>query len=98
MTSLLFTGGRFLDPERTELIDGVEVLIEGDRVKEVSERPIRSGGATRIDLAGKTLMPGLVDSHVHVIAAMVDLAANASQPSSLATLRASRVMNAMLMR
>ena len=98
MTSFLFTGGRFLDPDRRELLDDIEVLIEGDRVKEVSERPIRSDSATRIDLAGKTLMPGLVDSHVHVIAAMVDLAANAAQPSSLATLRASRVMHAMLMR
>ncbi len=98
MTSYLFTGGRFLDPDRTELLDGIDVLVEGDRVKEVSERPIRSASATHIDLAGKTLMPGLVDSHVHVIAAMVDLAANAAQPSSLATLRASRVMNAMLMR
>jgi adenine deaminase len=78
MTSFLFNGGRFLDPDRTELLDGIEVLIEGDRVKEVSERPIRSESATRIDLAGRTLMPGLVDSHVHVIAAMVDLAANAA--------------------
>ena len=98
MTSLLFTGGRFLDPERTELIDGVEVLIEGDRVKEVSERPIQSASATRIDLAGKTLMPGLIDAHVHVVAAMVDVAANSAQPSSLAALRAARVMNGMLMR
>lgn len=98
MTSFLFTGGRFLDPDRTELLDGIEVLIEGDRVQEVSERPIHAESATRIDLGGKTLMPGLIDSHVHVIAAMVDLAANAAQPSSLATLRASQVMNAMLMR
>jgi imidazolonepropionase-like amidohydrolase len=98
MTSFLFSGGRFLDPDRTELLEGIQVLVEGDRVKEVSERPIRCEGTTRIDLAGKTLMPGLVDSHVHVIAAMVDLAANSAQPSSLATLRACRVMNAMLMR
>ncbi len=96
--SLLFTGGRFLDPAQTELIDGIEVLIENGRVKDVSDRPIASASATRIDLAGRTLMPGLIDAHVHVIAAMVDLAANAAQPSSLATLRAARVMNGMLMR
>ncbi len=98
MTSFLFTGGRFLDPDLTELREGVEVLVEGDRVREVSERPIQSGSATRIDLDGKTLMPGLVDAHVHVIAAMVDLAANSAQPSSLATVWAVRVLNTMLMR
>jgi imidazolonepropionase-like amidohydrolase len=98
MNSFLFTGGRFLDPDRGELIDGIEVLVEGDTVKQVSDRPIRSASASRIDLAGKTLMPGLIDAHVHVIAVMVDLAANAAQPSSLATLRSTRVMHGMLMR
>jgi imidazolonepropionase-like amidohydrolase len=98
MASYLFTGGRFLEPGREALRDGIEVLVENDRVREVSDKPIKSDSAIRIDLRGKTLMPGLVDAHVHVIAAMVDLAANAAQPSSLATLRAARVMNGMLMR
>jgi imidazolonepropionase-like amidohydrolase len=43
-------------------------------------------------------MPGLVDAHVHVIASLVDIGANAALPSSLIALRASRIMNAMLMR
>jgi hypothetical protein len=37
MGSYLFTGGRFLDPR-----DGIEVLVEGNVVKEVSDRPIPS--------------------------------------------------------
>lgn len=98
MTSLLFTGGRFLDPERSELLDGVAVLVEGDRIREVSDRPIAAPGAERIDLAGRTLMPGLIDCHVHVVAASVDLAANAMAPSSLAALRASRILRELLMR
>src|SRR3954449_1822822 len=61
----LFTGGRFLDPRQDELRDGVEVLVEGERVREVSDRPIRSEGATRIDVGGRTVMPGLIDAHVH---------------------------------
>jgi imidazolonepropionase-like amidohydrolase len=98
MDSFVFHNGRFLDPDREGLQDGIEVVVEGERVREVSERPIRSDAATRIDLGGRTLMPGLIDAHVHVIAAMVDLAANAAQPSSLAALRAARVMHGMLMR
>jgi adenine deaminase len=81
MTLTLFTGGRFLDPERTELIDGIEVLIEDGRVREVSDRPIASASATRVDLKGLTLMPGLIDAHVHVIASLVDLGANAMLPN-----------------
>jgi len=98
MTSYLFTNGKFLAPGETALRGGVEVLIEDGFVREVSDRPIQSAAAIRIDLRGKTLMPGLVDAHVHVISAMVNVAENAAQPSSLATLRAARVMNGMLMR
>jgi imidazolonepropionase-like amidohydrolase len=97
-TSYLFAGGRLLDPNRDALLDGFEVLVENDRIKEVSDRPIAARNATRIDLAGKTLAPGLIDCHVHVVAAMVDLAANAMAPSSLAALRAARVMRTLLMR
>ena len=88
MASFLFTGGRVLDPERGELAEGVDLLVEGDRIKEVSDAPIRSAAATRIGLAGRVLMPGLIDAHVHVIASLVDVGANAALPSSLAALRA----------
>lgn len=98
MSQLIFHGGRFLAPEHDRLIDGIEVLIEGDRVREVSDRPIVSASATRVDLRGRTLMPGLIDMHVHVVSAVVNGVANAMTPPSLAALRAGRVMNAMLMR
>jgi imidazolonepropionase-like amidohydrolase len=98
MTSYLFSGGRVLDPRRADLIEGLDVLVEGRRIKEVSDRPIAATGAERIDLAGKVLMPGLIDCHVHVVAALVDLAANALAPSSLAALRAARILRQLLMR
>ena len=98
MTSYLFTNGHFLEPGATELRGGMEVLVEGDRVREVSDRPIASASATRVDLRGRTIMPGLVDAHVHIVAAMVNVAENAAQPNSLAMMRAVRVMNGMLMR
>ena len=97
-TSYLFTDGRLLDPSRDALLDGFEVLVENDRIKEVSDRPIAAGSAIRIDLSGKTLMPGLIDCHVHVVAALVDIAANAMAPSSLAAMRAARILRTLLMR
>ncbi len=98
MSLTLFTGGRFLDPEQDRLLDGVEVLVESDRIREVSDHPITSASATRIDLRGRTLMPGLIDMHVHVVSAVVNGVQNAMTPSSLVALRTARTMKAMLMR
>ena len=98
MTAYLFTGGRFLDVKAKQMVDGIEVLVENGVVSEVSDKPIENSSAERIDLGGKTLMPGLVDAHVHVVATLVDLAANAELPSSLVALRTSKIMNSMLMR
>ena len=42
MTSYLFHGGRFLDPRKDELQDGISVLVEDGLVKEVCDRPITS--------------------------------------------------------
>ena len=98
MTSVVFSGGRVLDPRWDRPRDGVAVLVEGGTIREVSDQPIRSDSAARIDLGGRVLMPGLIDAHVHVVAAMVNLAQNALQPSSLAAFRAAEVMRAMLMR
>lgn len=91
-------GGRFLDPRRDDLADGVEVLIEGERVKEVSDRPIRASGATRIDLRGRTLMPGLIDAHIHIFLSEVNLALLEGVPLTLLAAKASVLMRNMLMR
>ena len=40
MTSILFKNGALLDPLEAELRPGYEVLVEGDTVREVSDRPI----------------------------------------------------------
>ena len=98
MTAILFTNGHVLDPRWDGPRGGMEVLVEGTAIREISDRPIHSAAAARVDLGGRVLMPGLIDAHVHVVAAMADLAANAAQPSSLAALRAGRIMEAMLRR
>ncbi|TNC06700.1 amidohydrolase family protein [Methylobacterium terricola] len=97
MTQFLYTGGRVLFPGASALEEGTDLLVEGDRIKEVGPR-LSSGLAARIDLEGRTLMAGLVDAHVHVVASGVNVAENAALPSSLTALRAARIMNGMLMR
>jgi imidazolonepropionase-like amidohydrolase len=63
--SFLFKNLRLLDPRWDEARPGYEVLVEGDVIKEVSDRPIGAATASTIDCGGRTLMPGLIDCHVH---------------------------------
>jgi imidazolonepropionase-like amidohydrolase len=98
MGSYLFTGGRFLDPRRDELIDGIELLVEGNLVKEVSDRPITTAGAQRIDIGSRTLMPGLIDAHIHLVLTEVNLQMLADVPLTLLAAKGSVAMRAMLER
>jgi len=97
-TPILFRNARVLDGREDGALDDRDVLVEGGLIKEVTAERLSSDGVTVIDLAGRTLMPGLIDCHVHVIASLVNLAVNAELPNSLAALRASRIMHGMLMR
>ena len=63
--SFLFKNLRLLDPRWKEARAGYEVLIEGDTIKEVSAKPIKASKANVIDCGKRTLMPGLIDCHVH---------------------------------
>ncbi|MBV9517297.1 MAG: amidohydrolase family protein, partial [Hyphomicrobiales bacterium] len=74
------------------------IRIANRAIDEISSRAIRDTGARRIDLKGKTLMPGLIDCHVHVIAALLDLGRNANLPDALVAFHAARIMNEMLHR
>lgn len=96
--SYLFHGGRVLDPRRDTLAEGIEVLIEGDRIKEVADRPISAAAAARIDLKGRTLMPGLIDAHIHLLLAEVNLHLLDGVPLTLLAAKGAASAKAMLMR
>ena len=65
MTQTILENARIFDGVSADCAEGMSVLIEGGTIREVSGRPIRADGARRIDVAGKTLMPGLIDLHIH---------------------------------
>lgn len=98
MASFIFRGGRLLDPRQDALIDGAEVLVEDGLIKEVATRPIQSGSATRIDLAGRTLMPGLIDAHIHLTLTEVNLQLLADVPLTLLAAKGAAAARRMLMR
>lgn len=98
VTTYILRGGRFLDPRRTELLDGVELLIEGSKVSEVSDVPVRSAHATVIDVAGLTVMPGLIDAHFHMYMNEINIAALGSVPMTYAASKAAKVLHDALRR
>jgi imidazolonepropionase-like amidohydrolase len=93
-----FINSRVLDPEAGTLRGGLGVLVRDGRIAEVGSGIVAPTDAQVVDLGGRTLMPGLIDCHVHVVAETLDLWSNMIAPSSLAGLRAARVMEEMLQR
>lgn len=98
MQSILFSNAAVLDPARGELREAHHVLVEDGLIKEVSDKPLQSAASQVIDLKGKTLMPGLIDLHVHVVAVQLNLSQQVHMPNVLVTLRSVPIMRAMLRR
>ncbi|KAA1188876.1 amidohydrolase family protein [Pseudohalioglobus sediminis] len=61
----LFTNVNVFNGTHNKLYRDQNVLVEGNLIKSVSDSSISAAGATVIDGGGRTLMPGLIDSHVH---------------------------------
>ena len=95
---VVLSNARILDVETGTLGGTQHVRIEAGRIAEISSAPISHQGARTIDLAGKTLMPGLIDCHVHVVAGIASLGGSAAFPDSLVAARSARIMHGMLMR
>ncbi|CAO3986384.1 amidohydrolase family protein [Achromobacter mucicolens] len=98
MSAVLFKNANLLDPLQSELLEGHHVLVEDGVIKEVSDKPITASSARVIDAAGRTLMPGLIDLHVHVLATQLNLSTQGVLPDALVMMRAVPIMAAMLRR
>jgi len=73
MTSILFTNARVFDGSSEDCAQNVSVWIEDGVIREVSERPVKAANATVIDVGGRTLMPGLIDAHIHAHSSDVNI-------------------------
>ena len=91
-----FKNFEMLDPDIGELRGGHELIVEGAKIKEVSSKPIKIGKATVVDCGKRTLMPGLIDSHVHVVLSEVVIRNMEHVPLTLMTARAAELMKRML--
>jgi len=100
---LILRNGQLLDVVKGELLGGLEVVVEGGRISAVRPQgalqdKTAETDAQVIDLDGRTLMPGLIDCHVHVLASNANLGMNALQPNAIIMYRALPILEAMLNR
>jgi imidazolonepropionase-like amidohydrolase len=72
--SILFTNFRLFDGTSSGLRDGLFLLVDGPRIKEVgSGTPGTPEGARVVNCGGRVIMPGLIDSHWHALFAGLPL-------------------------
>ena len=96
---LLIEHATLFDSAAGVLRPNVRIVIEGDTIAAVSDEPITVGDvASTIDAAGRVVLPGLIDAHVHVVAASHDLSWLALQAPSLVTAQSSVILRDMLQR
>ncbi|MEG9436855.1 amidohydrolase family protein [Edaphobacter sp. HDX4] len=57
---------RMLDVAGSKVVAPAEILVEGGRIIAIGSSVTRPAGAEWIDLGDLTLMPGLIDAHVHL--------------------------------
>ena len=98
MTRIAFRNAALFDSRKGALRRGATVLVEGDRVKEVAFRNVKSPDFKSFDLKGKALLPGLIDCHAHVTAVTHDVLRLSAKPPSLITAEAKDVLEGILMR
>ena len=96
-TRLLIQRGLLLDIEAGQYHGIIDVLIEGERVIQISEEPISAPhNATIVNAHGRVLLPGLIDAHVHVMGVTLDLSGLARMPPYLVAAKAKVVLEGML--
>jgi imidazolonepropionase-like amidohydrolase len=64
--AIVLHAARLLDIENGKMLAPGEIRIEGERIVEVGTTVSHPAGAEVIDLGDRTLLPGLIDVHVHL--------------------------------
>jgi imidazolonepropionase-like amidohydrolase len=95
MTTIL-TNANLLDVDKGAIVGERHLLLEGGQIREVSDVPLKASDARIVDLKGLTLMPGLIDAHIHAIAYTANLAELPRQSPFYVANRAAAILGGML--
>lgn len=61
-----YQGARVITGSTGEVLENATILVDGDRIVGVGSGLDVPGGAETVDLSGKTVMPGIVNAHIHL--------------------------------
>ncbi|MCC5979258.1 MAG: amidohydrolase family protein [Salinarimonas sp.] len=92
----IISNAKIIDVDQGAYVDEAHIVVEGGVIRELSRLQPRMADARRIDVAGATVMPGLIDAHVHVIAHTADFAAIQRQSPFEVAAHASRTLRSMM--
>lgn len=65
MKKTAFIGGLLIDGTGAQPVPGAMVLVEGGRIVYAGSRHAVGDAYEPLDISGKTIMPGLIDTHLH---------------------------------
>lgn len=74
MAVTLLTNARIFDGRSADCAEGMNVVVADGVIQEISPKAPSLKDGTRIDVGGRTLMPGLIDAHIHAFASDVAVA------------------------
>lgn len=83
MSMKVFRNCRVFDGVNEVVHEGMDVVIEGDVIRELGKSPLKFKDAQEIDCGGRFLMPGLIDLHFHAYSATFDMHALDRMPAPL---------------
>ncbi len=98
MAVTVFKRAHLFDGFSRDIRPNMGVVVEDDVIREVFEGEPRVRADITIDCQGKTLMPGLIDAHVHILATDVDLASLDKMQKSLLYAQSRHILEGMLSR
>ena len=64
--AVIYEGGRLIIGDGSAAIDNGAFVVENGHIATVGRAINAPAGATRVDLTGKTVIPALIDTHVHI--------------------------------
>jgi len=92
MTRTVFAGGSVWDA-RSGVVSIADLVVEGDRIVEMGTG---LDGDVVVDVSGRTLLPGLMDCHVHMAMSDFDVLRGMDSPFSLFYFEAVRNLRTVL--
>jgi len=65
--TFVIKAGRLIDGQSAEIRTNVIVVVQGNKITAIGEKPDIPEGAVILDLSDKTVLPGFIDAHTHIM-------------------------------